>query len=105
MVTYPDPSITYHKSDMCLCTLSDSSYFCATNDLDRVGAYHLLGNKPNPTIPLKEQHIIFNSPMYVEARILKPVMSAESEAHAPGDFVNARQCMPKRKSILEMKHA
>ena len=52
IATYPNPSITFKRSNMILYIASDSSYLSVAKSRSRVGGYHFLGNTPNPNIPL-----------------------------------------------------
>lgn len=54
MATYPNPSITYHRSDMQLHISSDSSHLSVINGRSRVGGYHFLSNKPKENTPLAQ---------------------------------------------------
>lgn len=104
MATYPDPSIICYKLDMQLYISSDASYLSVSKSRSRVGGYHFLGNKPKTTIPLSEQDIFINAPIYLEVSILKPVVSAASESEIAAAHVNSKEGIPERICILEMNH-
>ena len=104
MATYPNPSITYKASDMCLWISSDSSYLSVSKAYSRVGGYHFLGNRPDPSKPLVPQHLICNAPIYVEASILRNVMGAASESEIAGAYINARMGVELRIILMEMGH-
>lgn len=96
MTSNPDPSITFLKSDMQLWTVSDASYLSVSKSRSRVGGFHFLGNVPNTKQPLSQQQKFLNAPIHVEASILKPVVSAASEAEIAAAYVNARKAIPLR---------
>jgi len=104
MISNPDPSITFFKSDMQLWVVSDASYLSVSKSRSRVGGFHFLGNIPDDTKPLSQQPKFFNAPIHVEASILKPVVSAASEAEIAAGYVNARKAIPLRIALLEMGH-
>ena len=104
MISNPDPSITFVKSDMQLWIVSDASCLSVSKSRSRVGGFHFLGNVPNNTQPLSQQQKLLNAPIHVEASILKPVVSAASEAEIAAGFVNARKAIPLRIALLEMGH-
>jgi len=104
MSTYPDPSITYKKSDMVLWVSSDSSYQSVSKSRSRVGGYHFLGNKPNNMKDVSIQRTFINAPIHVEASILRHVMGAASESEIAGGYVNARDAVETRIALMEMGH-
>lgn len=79
-------------------------HLSASKARSRVGGYHFLGNKPDFTKSLSDQRTFINHPFYVEASILKSVVSAASEAEVAGAYVNARTCIPHRITLMEMGH-
>jgi len=104
MATYPNPSITYKASDMCLWISSDSSYLSVSKARSRVGGYHFLGNRPDPSKPLAPQRLLLNAPIHVEASILRNVMGAASESEIAAAYVNARMGVEFRIMLMEMGH-
>ena len=83
---------------------SDSSYLSVTRARSRVGGYHFLGNKYDPTKPLEHQRTFINAPIYVEASILKNVMGAASESEVAAAYVNAREAIKYRITLIELDH-
>ena len=73
--THPDAAIRLQKSDMILYVHSDASYLSEPRARSRVGGYFYLGNANKPADNPKP-----NGPIHVEARILKNIMAAASEA-------------------------
>ena len=90
---------------MILYVASDSSYLSASKSRSRVGGYYFLGNKPNPSKPIATQSIFHNTPIHVEASILKYVMSATSESEIAVSFINAKLAIPIRICLLEIGHS
>jgi len=104
MSTYPNPSITYKKSDMILWISSDSSYQSVSKSRSRVGGFHFLGNKPSNPHSLSNQQTFVNAPIHVEATILRHVMGAASESEIAAGYVNARDAVETRITLMEMGH-
>jgi hypothetical protein len=104
LATYPNPSITFKASDMCLWISSDSSFLSVSKARSRVGGYHFLGNKPDSSKPLTQQRLFINAPIHVECSILRNVMGAASESEIAGAYVNARMGVEERIMLWEMGH-
>ena len=104
LATYPNPSITFKASDMCLWISSDSSFLSVSKARSRVGGYHFLGNKPDSSKPLAQQRLLINAPIHVECSILRNVMGAASESEIAGAYVNARMGVEERIMLWEMGH-
>ena len=76
--TYPNATIQYHASDMCLHIDSDAAYLVQPQARSRVAGHFYLNDKipdetstPNPTP---------NSPILTECRTVRNVMSLAAEA-------------------------
>ena len=104
MSTYPNPSITFKRSDMILWISSDSSYQSASKSRSRVGGYHFLGNKYSPTKDLVFQRNFINAPTHVEASILRNIMGAASESEIAAAYANAKDGVESRVTLMEMGH-
>ena len=104
IATYPNPSITFKKSDMILWISSDSSYLSVPKARSRVGGHHFLGNMHDPTKPIAKQRSEINAPVHAEASILRNVMSAASESEIAAAHVNARIGAPLRIALMELGH-
>ena len=91
--TNPDASIIFRHSDMILFIDSDAAYLVAPKARSRAGGYHYLGNKDGQ---------LFNSPIYMLAKIIKAVMSAASEAECGALFINAQKAVPLRNALEEL---
>ena len=100
MVSNPDPSIAHSKYDMQLWVVSDASYLSMSKSRSRVGCFHYLSHVPDSTKPLPQQHKFLNSPIHVEASILKPVVRTTSESEIAAGCVNARKAIPFRTSVV-----
>ena len=104
MSTYPNPSVTFKRSDMILWVSSDSSYQSVSKSRSRVGGYHFLGNKYDPNKDMNKQRTFINAPVHVEASILRNIMSAASESEIAAAYVNAKDAVESRITLWEMGH-
>ena len=95
--THPDAAIRYHKSHMILYVHSDASYLSEPRARSRVGGYFYLGNANEPADNPKP-----NGPIHVEARILKNIMAAASEAEIAGTFHNGQETVHIRQILAEL---
>jgi hypothetical protein len=102
--TYPNPSITFKRSDMILWISSDSSYQSVSKSRSRVGGYHFLGNTYDPKKDMNIQRSLINAPIHVEASILRNIMSAASESEIAAAYVNAKDGVESRITLMEMGH-
>ena len=91
----PDARIRYIASKMILQAISDATYLVCPNARSRMGGYHFLGNK---------DHKLFNGPLLVLAKIIKNVMSSAAESEVGGLYMNAREDVPIRTTLIEMGH-
>ena len=89
---------------MMLAVVSNSSFLSVSKSRSRVGGYHFLSNITNPKIPLGNQVIFYNVPIYVEVSILKNTMSAASKSEIAIAFINTKLAIPERICLLEMGH-
>ena len=83
---------------------SDSSYLSVSKSRSRVSGYYFLDNIPNPNIPLGNQNIFHNVPIYVKASILRHIMSTTSESEIAASFVHAKLAILECIYLLEMGH-
>ena len=86
--TYPNATIQYHASDMCLYIDSDEAYLVQPQARRRVAGNFYLSEKipletptPNPTP---------NGPILTECRTVRNVMSSDAKAETIGIFHNAK---------------
>ena len=88
--------VTYHASDMVLACHSDASY------LSEPGAHsHAGGNSPlsnDATIPAN------NVAVLNIAKIIKTVMTLAAEEEIGAMFINAREAVPQRMTLVDMGH-
>ena len=89
---------------MILCVASDSSYLSVLNSRSRVGGYHFLRNQPKLNVSLADKTILYNTPMHVEASILKSVMSVASDSEIAAVHINAKLAVPIWICLLEIGH-
>ena len=91
----PDARIRYIASEMILQAISDAAYLVCPNARSRMGGYHFLGNKDRK---------LFNGPLLVLAKVIKNVMSSAAESEVGGLYMNAREDVPIRTTLIEMGH-
>ena len=94
--THPDAVLTYKASDMILAVHSDASYLNEPKARSRVGGHFFM---TNDTDELPNNGAVLNI-----AQIIKHVMSSAAEAELGGLYINAREAIPARIVLEEMKH-
>ena len=68
----------------------DAAYLVASKSRSRAAGYHHLGNYYGK---------LFNVPIYVLAKVIKAVMSSESEAESESIFLNAGEALQYIKTL------
>jgi len=91
----PDAEKLYRASDMILTIDGDAAYLVAAMARSRAGGFHYLGNKDGT---------LFNGSIYVLAKIIKNVMGSAAEAECGGLYMNAKQAIPERMTLIELGH-
>ena len=94
--THPDAILTYRKSDMVLVVHSDASYLSEPKARSRTGGHFFLSID---ILILTNNGAVLNT-----AQIIKTVMSSTAEAEMCAIFLNAREAIPARNTLLEMGH-
>ena len=89
---------------MILWVSSDSSYQSVLKSRSRVEGYYYLGNNYKPTIDLNQQRAFINAPIYVKASILKYIMSTILELEITAAYINTKEAIELRITLLEMGH-
>ena len=88
--------MTYHASDMVLACHSDASYLSEPGACSRTGGNFFLSN--DATMPAN------NGAVLNIAQIIKTVMTSAAEAEIGAIFINDREAVPQRMTLLEMGH-
>ena len=102
LATHPDAQIKYHASGMILHVHSDASYLSVNKARSRAGGVHFLSDLiPNPQDP--DYVPIMNGILHVVCKILKNIMASAAEAELGALFINAREAVPIRTTLVEMK--
>jgi len=96
VTTHPDAILTYSASNMILNVHSDASYLCEPKAKSRAGGHFFLSNN--------EEDPQDNGAVLNIAKILKNVMSSAAEAEIGALFLNSRQAIPARTTLIEMGH-
>ena len=78
MATYPEATIRYHASDMCLYIDSDAAYLVLPKARSRGAGNFYLSNTP-PTSNAKPEPVP-NGPIHTECVTLRNVMTSAAEA-------------------------
>ena len=99
VATYPNASITYKKSKMELVVHRDASYLTAPGARSRAGGYFYFSEHN-----AKNTHHPFNSPIYVECRIMKHFLSSATKAEIGVTFLNCQQAEIVRTTLTELGH-
>lgn len=95
--TYPDATIRYYASGMCLHIDSDSAYLVHPRARSRIADHHYLSDR----IP---QHVNKpdskpNGPILTECRTIWNIMSSVAEAETIGIYHNSRAAVPIRTAL------
>jgi hypothetical protein len=89
------PRICYQASDMVLQIDSDASFQVCEQARSRAGGYHYLGSNDNQ---------LFNAPIDILAKVIKPVMGSAAEAEVAALHMNAQEAIPLRCCLEELGH-
>ena len=96
MTTHPDAILTFGRSSMVLNVHSDASYLCKPKVKIRAGGnFFLSDNAKDP----RDNRAVLNI-----AQIMKNVMLSAVEAKTGALFLNPRQVIPARMTLIEMGH-
>jgi hypothetical protein len=102
--THPNATIKYIASQMHLWSHSDASYLCETKARSRAGGFHFLSNPPNLPISPDDKPPPLNGPVHVLCKIIDAVMSSAQEAETGAGYLNARDMVPLRQTLIELGH-
>ena len=96
VATHPDAIVTYCASDIVLAVHSDASYLSESNAQSRAGGNFFMSNDssdpPN------------NGAVLAVSQIIKAVMSSSAEAELGTLFINFREAIPARHTLIDMVH-
>ena len=73
----------------------DAAYLVASKSRSRAAGYHYLGNYDGK---------LFNVPIYVQAKVIKAVMSSAAETESESLFLNAGESVQNIKTLEELGH-
>ena len=96
VTTHPDAILTFGRSSMILNVHSDASYLCEPKAKSRVGGHFFLSDNAKDS---RDNGAVLNI-----AKIMKNVMSSVAEAEIGALFLNSRQAIPARTTLIEMGH-
>jgi hypothetical protein len=74
---------------------SDAAYLVAAKARIRAAGYFYLGNQDNQR---------FNGPIYIYTKLILAVMSSAAEAECGGLYLNAKESVPLRNTLIELGH-
>jgi len=94
--SHPDAIVTYRASKMILALHSDASYLSKPKARSSAGGHFFLSEN--------EEDPANNGAVLNTAQIIKAVMSSAAEAELGAMFINAREAVPCRKTLEEMRH-
>ena len=95
LATYPGYGITYRASDMILAGHAEAAYLNVSKTHRHAG-YHIMLSE-DVLIPLH------NCPVLMIAHLINNVMSSTSEAELAGLFAIAKEIIPLRQALIELK--
>ena len=94
--SHPDAILTYRASNMVLNVHSNASYLVEPKARSRAGGHYFMSdNAANPED---------NGAVHNIAQVIKNVMSSAAEAEIGALFLNSRQAIPARTTLIEMGH-
>ena len=103
LAPHPEAVIKYHASGMQLYIHSDSFYLSVSKARSRAGGIHYLSDPPpNPQDPDNYTPLL-NGIIHVVCKILRNIMSSAAEAELGDIFLNAKEAVPIRTTLIEMK--
>jgi hypothetical protein len=102
--THPDATIRYKASQMHLWIHSDASYLNESKARSRNGGFFYLSDKPKLPINPADPAPPLNAPILVNSKVIDAVMSSVQESETGSGFINAKDGVPMRTSLLEMGH-
>ena len=74
---------------------SDAAFQVRPEARSRAGGYLCLGSRDNN---------LFNAPILVMAKVIKPVMGGAAEAEVAAIHMNAQEAIPLRQCLINMGH-
>jgi hypothetical protein len=99
---YPDATVHYHSSDMCLHIHSDASYLSDTSSRIRTGGIFFLSAKPaDPVKPpsVDAPPYPYNGAIHTSSAIMAKITALATEAECGALFHNARESIPLRATL------
>ena len=96
VTTHPYAILTYSASNMILNVHSNALYLCEPKAKSRAGGHFFLSNN--------EKYPRGNGAVLNIAKKMKNVMSLAAEAKIGSLFLNSRQALPARTTLIEMGH-
>lgn len=94
LFTHPNATLRFYKSDMCLHIDTDALYLVAPEAKSCIAGYYYLSNNYTPTKPPTPLHPKLNTPLHVECKTLKHVVSSAAEAETGGVYSNCTDAIP-----------
>jgi len=102
VTTYPNSSVRFHASDMCLHIDSDAAYLVMPGAKSRIAGYYYLSSRSSPSSTHKQNPL--NGAILVECKTLRHVVASAAESETGGLFHNAQTGIPIRITLEEMNH-
>jgi hypothetical protein len=103
--THPHAKIRYTASQMHLWLHSDASYLNESKARSRNGGFFYLSDKPKLPIKPGDPAPPLNAPILVNSKIIDAVMSSVQESETGSGFINAKDAIPMRTTLIEMGHS
>jgi hypothetical protein len=99
LVTYPQATVRYHKSDMILNIHSEASYLSERRARSHVAGHFFLGSTPTDNQPIE-----LNGAIYTLCGILKIVAALAAEAKLGALFMNIKDGVILRLILTKLGH-
>ena len=102
LATHPEAVIKYHASGMQLYVHSDASYLSVSKARSRSVGIHYL-SEPPPNLQDPDNYTpLLNGIIHAVCKILRNIMSSAAEAELGAIFINAKEEVPIRTTLIEM---
>ena len=104
LYTHPTATLRYHKTDMQLYIDSDAAYLVAPGAKSRIAGYFYCSSTTQNSTPTTIKQPLLNSPIHVECKTLKHVVSSAAEAETGGLFSNCHFAISIKYMLQALDH-
>ena len=83
---------------------TDASYLTEPKSRSQSGGYHYFSNKPKLPIKSYEPPPKHNHPVIVLRKVIDAVMSSTQESETGGGYINSKEALTTRQTVIEIGH-